>query len=79
MDELIMDELILANHSVDQLQGLIRRSSQDTCELLAVALAAAKNGRIEVTIERLEAAIDDLHRTVQKSESICNWLPTSKF
>ena len=67
-----MDDLILANHAVDRLQGLIRRSSQDTVELLSVALAAAKNGRIEVTIERLEAAIDDLHRMMQKSESICD-------
>ena len=67
-----MDELILANHAVDQLQGLVRRSSQETVELLAVALAAAKNGRIEVTIERLEAAIDDLHRMVQKAEAICD-------
>ena len=72
MDELIMDELILANHAVDRLQGLIRRSSQDTCELLAVALAAARNGRIEVTVERLGAAIDDLHRMVQKAETICD-------
>ena len=67
-----MDDLILANHEVDRLHGLVRRSSQDTCELLAVALAAAKNGRIEVTIERLEAAIDDLHRMVQKAEAITN-------
>lgn len=67
-----MDDLILANHAVDRLQGLIRRSSQDTCELLAVALAAIKNGRTDAAIERLEAAIDDLHHMVQKSESICN-------
>ena len=72
MDELIIDELILANHAVDRLQGLIRRSSQDTVELLAVALAAIKNGRTDAAIERLEAAIDDLHRTVQKAEAICD-------
>ena len=67
-----MDNLILANHAVDRLQGLIRRSSQDTVELLSVALAAIKNGRTDVAVERLEAAIDDLHRMVQKSESICD-------
>ena len=67
-----MDKLILANHAVDRLQGLIRRSSQDTVELLSVALAAIKNGRTDAAVERLEAAIDDLRCMVQKSESICD-------
>ena len=67
-----MDNLILANHAVDRLQGLIRRSSQDTVELLSVALAAIKNGRTDAAVERLEAAIDDLRHMVQRSEAICD-------
>ena len=47
----LMDNLIPANHAVDRLQVLTRRSSQDTIEVLSVALAVIKNNRTDAAMD----------------------------
>ena len=54
------DEIRLLTHKHEQLVGSVLRRATETQELLSVALQALKNGRYEVTLERVEAAIADL-------------------
>ena len=54
------DEIRLLTHKHEQLAGSVLRRATETQELLSVALQALKNGRSEVTLERVEAAIADL-------------------
>lgn len=55
-----MDDLILARHALDALQGTVTRRVADVLALLETAAQAHQRGRVAVTAERIDAALDDL-------------------
>lgn len=52
----IVDDLILARHALDALQGTITRRVTDVLALLEAAAQAHQRGRVAVTAERIDAA-----------------------
>jgi len=58
----IVDDLILARHALDTLQGTVTRRVTDVLALLETAAQAHQRGRAAVASERIDAALDDLRR-----------------
>ena len=57
-----MDDLILARHALDTLQGTVTRRVTDVLALLETAAQAHQRGRSAVTAERIDVALDDLRQ-----------------
>jgi hypothetical protein len=54
------DNEILALHKLEQLQGRVRNQTDKILGDLRVALSALRNGKTEVTSERIEVAMEAL-------------------
>ena len=57
-----MDDLTLARHALDALQGTVTRRVTDVLALLETAAQAHQRGHAAVTAERIDAALDDLRQ-----------------